>query len=190
MNFHKAFKMKILLRCMSVTWLIKWIAPLIFLEYTPTNEKSFDAFNKERDKGDHKVGKGDHEGERVAHININAEFNAEATQPAASATATVEPETITPTQALTTAYAEPRTITHTQDSTSASVEPVVAESTQQAANSSAASIETESVVVNNDISVLDFNQSTENSSDSYHQNLFNEGDAECDVHEKKNKLEC
>ncbi|KAH0707668.1 hypothetical protein KY285_010368 [Solanum tuberosum] len=51
--------------------------PISFLEYTPTNEESIGAFNKEGDKGDN-------EGDRVIHINEYTEFEAATTQPVAS----------------------------------------------------------------------------------------------------------
>ncbi|KAG5615619.1 hypothetical protein H5410_015443 [Solanum commersonii] len=56
--------------------------PIGFLKYTPTNEESFGAFNKEGDKGDYV-------GERVVDINENAEFEAATTQPTVSQSSTV-----------------------------------------------------------------------------------------------------
>ncbi|KAG5628717.1 hypothetical protein H5410_000434 [Solanum commersonii] len=106
--------------------------PIGLLEYTPTNEESFGAFNKERDRGDH-------EGERVGDINENEnEFKAATTQPVASQSSPVgDPKAVAPPQASTT--------------TTTLVEPET---------------------------VLDSDQSTENSSVLDHENLFNEGDDE------------
>jgi len=127
--------------------------PIGLLEYTPTNEESFGAFNKEGDRGDH-------EGERVGDINENEnEFEAATTQPVASQSSPIgDPKAVAPTQASTT--------------TTATVEPETGTPTQPTFNPTVES------VVEDDFSVLDSDQSTENSSDSDHKDLFNEGDVE------------
>jgi len=146
--------------------------PIGLLEYTPTNEESFGAFNKEGDRGDH-------EGERVGDINENEnEFEAATTQPVAATTQPVasqsspigDPKAVAPTQASTT--------------TTATVEPETGTPTQPTFNPTVES------VVEDDFSVLDSDQSTENSSDSDHEDLFNEGDVEyeSDVHEENINL--
>ncbi|KAH0747965.1 hypothetical protein KY290_027197 [Solanum tuberosum] len=146
--------------------------PIGLLEYTPTNEESFGAFNKEGDRGDH-------EGERVGDINENEnEFEATTTQPVAATTQPVasqsslvgDPKAVAPTQASTT--------------TTATVEPETGAPTQPTFNP------TVEFVVEDDFSVLDSDQSTENSSDSDHEDLFNEGDDEyeSDVHEENINL--
>ncbi|KAG5609836.1 hypothetical protein H5410_021117 [Solanum commersonii] len=85
--------------------------PIGLLEYTPTNEESFGAFNKEGDRGDH-------EGERVGYINENEnEFEAATTQPVASQSSPVgNPKAVAPTQASTTTTitVEPETGAPTQ----------------------------------------------------------------------------
>ncbi|KAH0712282.1 hypothetical protein KY289_008241 [Solanum tuberosum] len=140
--------------------------PIGLLEYTPTNEEYFGAFNKEGDRGDH-------EGERVGDINENEnEFEAATTQHVASQSSPVgDLEAVAPTQASTT--------------TTATVELETSAPTQLTFNPTV-----ESVVVEDDFPVLDSDQSTENSSDSGHEDLFNEGDVkyESNVHEENINL--
>ncbi|KAG5586558.1 hypothetical protein H5410_046992, partial [Solanum commersonii] len=82
-----------------------------------------------------------------------------------------DPKAVAPTQASTT--------------TTATVEPEIGAPTQPTFNTTI-----ESLVVEDDFPVLDSNQSTENSSDSNHEDIFHEGDAiyESDVHEKNINL--
>lgn len=83
------------------------------LKYTRTSEESVGTFNKERDNGDHERDNEDLNGVRV-DTNVNVEFEAITTQPTTSATATTEPEILTPTQVLATATADLEIITLAQ----------------------------------------------------------------------------
>ncbi|KAH0712493.1 hypothetical protein KY289_008452 [Solanum tuberosum] len=116
---------------------------------------------------------GDHEGERVGDINeTENEFEAATTQHVAFQSSPVgDLEAVASTQASTT--------------TTATIEPETGAPTQPTFNPAV-----ESVVVEDDFPVLDSDQSTENSSDSDHEDLFNEGDVEYEsnVHEENINL--
>ncbi|KAH0633538.1 hypothetical protein KY284_036324 [Solanum tuberosum] len=116
----------------------------------------------------------------IGDINENEnEFEAATTQPVAATTQPVDsqsspisdPEAVAPTQASTT--------------TTTTVEPEIGAPTQPTFNPTI-----ESFVVENDFPVLDSDQSTENSSDSDHEDLFHEDDVEyeSDVHEENINL--
>ncbi|KAH0639713.1 hypothetical protein KY285_036299 [Solanum tuberosum] len=116
----------------------------------------------------------------IGDINKNEnEFEAATTQPVAVTTQPVDsqsspvgdPEAVAPTQASTT--------------TTATVEPEIGTPTQPTFNPTI-----ESLVVEDDFPVLDSDQSTENSSDLDHEDLFYKGDAkyESDVHEENINL--
>ncbi|KAH0773470.1 hypothetical protein KY290_010607 [Solanum tuberosum] len=79
--------------------------PISFLEYTPTNEESIGAFNKEGDKGDN-------EGDRLLKVQCFA---------------VPKPDTIAPTQALTNASTELVVVELTQPAASPNAERVETE---------------------------------------------------------------
>ncbi|KAK6793983.1 hypothetical protein RDI58_007436 [Solanum bulbocastanum] len=138
---------------------------------TPSNEESFGAFYKEGEREDH-------EGDRVGGINEN-ELEARTTQPVIA--------TAQPVASQNSLVREPKVVAPTQESTTtiATVEAETGALTQPIFSPSVAS-----VVLKDDFPVINSDQSAENSLDSDHKDLFNEGDVEyeSDVYEENINL--